>query len=261
MNERQRAMQENVIKRRGPVRKVQVANPLRPLPHTFIEECRATIATGQHFSDWLWAQSALRRHGGWFEVRGVVDSSDPDCVLRRRRCIGGEVLEMWSPVRWVALLTLLTLALRWPEVWYMSCGDIEAWTSGAWGTAQANDEARYWLKKLRAWQEKYNHTDIAVKENRARYKQVMAPPRAYPRATYLFRTPEAGAALSHVPREAGFVAVLRCWHAVLCANEQRLVDCGQIDVNESMTRLLGAGDNFATLNCIRVSLAAELARH
>lgn len=55
----------------------------------------------------------------WFPVTDDdIDRTDPDCVWRVRPKANERqaVLEMWSPVRWVALLTKLILPLRTMQV-------------------------------------------------------------------------------------------------------------------------------------------------
>lgn len=109
-----------------------------PLPYGYIDELRQMLASGPHFRDWIWAQSALgaqigkrgRVAPGWFEVtQDQIDKDDPDCVWRvrpRRRYAGG-VLEMWSPVRWVALLIKLILPLRNLQVRMLDSGEADTW--------------------------------------------------------------------------------------------------------------------------------------
>lgn len=118
-----------------------------PLPYGYIDELRQMLAAGPHFRDWQWAQSALgaeigqRGFGGsdWFEVtEAQIDRHDPDCVWRVRPLSpnyrGGQVLEMWSPVRWVALLVKLILPLRTFQVRILDSGEADTWryADGAW---------------------------------------------------------------------------------------------------------------------------------
>lgn len=133
------------------------------LPYGYIEELRELIAQGPNFCDWKWAQNALgissrktvtndddddddaRVAPVWFEVEpGVIDQTDPDCVWRERtktiacRPNGRKeyktVLEMWSPVRWVALLIKLQLPLRTFQVRMLDSGEADTWrwNSGQW---------------------------------------------------------------------------------------------------------------------------------
>lgn len=118
-----------------------------PLPYGYIDELRLMLAAGPHFSDWQWAQSALGAEIGqrgrgapdWFEVTEArIDRNDPDCVWRVRKVTpnyrGGQVLEMWSPVRWVALLVKLILPLRTFQVRMLDSGDTDTWryAAGNW---------------------------------------------------------------------------------------------------------------------------------
>lgn len=121
----------------------QTAESVRsPLPYGYVDELRQLLAGGPTFADWKWAQSALGGEEGtigsggatdWFEVdESLIDKSDPDCVWRRRhRVQGGPVLEMWSPVRWVALLIKLILPLRAIQVRLLDSGESDTWRYAA----------------------------------------------------------------------------------------------------------------------------------
>lgn len=119
-----------------------------PLPYGYIDELRRMLAAGPHFRDWQWAQSAMGTEIGtrghcapdWFEVmENQIDRNDPDCVWRVRKMTspnyrGGHVLEMWSPVRWLALLVKLILPLRTFQVRILDSGEADTWryAAGAW---------------------------------------------------------------------------------------------------------------------------------
>jgi len=118
-----------------------------PLPYGYIDELRQMLAAGPHFRDWQWAQSALGveigQSGGcgpdWFAVtEDRIDRNDPDCVWRVRKLSrnyrGGQVLEMWSPVRWVALLVKLILPLRTFQMRMLDSGEADTWryAAGHW---------------------------------------------------------------------------------------------------------------------------------
>ncbi len=118
-----------------------------PLPYGYIDELRQILAAGPNFSDWQWAQSAIGAEIGkggriapdWFEVtEEQIDRNDPDCVWRVRTVSpnyrGGQVLEMWSPVRWVALLVKLILPLRTLQVRMLDSGEADTWryAAGNW---------------------------------------------------------------------------------------------------------------------------------
>jgi hypothetical protein len=114
-----------------------------PIPYGYIDELRQMLAAGPHFRDWQWPQSALgvalgqRGRGApdWFEVtEGRIDPSDPDCVWRVRQMSNGTRLEMWSPVRWVALLVKLSLPLRTTQVRLLDSGEADTWryAAGNW---------------------------------------------------------------------------------------------------------------------------------
>lgn len=114
-----------------------------PLPYGYIDELRQMLAAGPHFQNWLWAQSAMGAEIGqrgrgapdWFEVtEEQIDRNDPDCVWRERPIANGTRLEMWSPVRWVALLVKLILPLRTFQVRMLDSGEADTWryADGAW---------------------------------------------------------------------------------------------------------------------------------
>jgi len=139
---------------RNPVpRKTKSGLPIRhesvysPLPYGYIDDLRQMLAAGPHFRDWKWTQSALRvefsrakrNAPDWFEVsEEQIDRNDPDCVWRVRKLSGRnrgrEVLEMWSPVRWVALLVKLILPLRTFQVRMLDSGEADTWRyeGGKW---------------------------------------------------------------------------------------------------------------------------------
>ena len=107
-----------------------------PLPYGYIDELRLMLAMGPHFRDWQWAQRALGAGGGgardWFEVtEDRIDRNDPDCVWRVRPMKKGTQLEMWSPVRWVALLVKLILPLRTFQVRMLDSGEADTWRYAA----------------------------------------------------------------------------------------------------------------------------------
>lgn len=114
-----------------------------PLPYGYIDELRQMLAAGPNFRDWVWAQGALGFKSGyrqgeaqdWFEVAADrIDRNDLDCVWRERLIKNGTRLEMWSPVRWVALLVKLILPLRTFQVRMLDSGEADTWryATGAW---------------------------------------------------------------------------------------------------------------------------------
>lgn len=114
-----------------------------PLPYGYIDELRQMLAAGPHFRNWHWAQNALGveigQHGksstDWLEVpEEQIDRSDPDCVWRERQLKSKTRLEMWSPVRWVALLVKLILPLRTLQVRMLDSGEADTWRyeAGNW---------------------------------------------------------------------------------------------------------------------------------
>jgi hypothetical protein len=114
-----------------------------PLPYGYIDELRQILAAGPNFRDWHWAQSALGVETGqrvrsgpdWFEVtEDQIDRNDPDCVWRESPMKNGTRLEMWSPVRWVALIAKLIVPLRTFQVRMLDSGEADTWryAAGNW---------------------------------------------------------------------------------------------------------------------------------
>ncbi|MEL4177968.1 gamma-mobile-trio integrase GmtZ [Roseateles sp. PN1] len=108
------------------------------MPYLWVERLRMILAQGEDFSHWKWAQQAQEHsHGGgadWFEVpESLIDKQDPDCVWRKRTTgKKGDgnyraFFEIWSPVRWVALLAKLTTALRNFQVRVLDSGESDEW--------------------------------------------------------------------------------------------------------------------------------------
>lgn len=137
----------------APIRMSGLHNPLTPvnedrgtrssesvrsaMPYAWVDELRRVICEGPHFSDWKWAQQAqtsdlLGRGADWYEVdESVIDFADPDCVWRKRTTGSGRrnhtFYELWSPVRWVALLTKLNVPLRTMQVRVLDSGESDTW--------------------------------------------------------------------------------------------------------------------------------------
>lgn len=116
-----------------------------PLPFGLIEDMRLMLAQGPNFRDWKWAQNALgtdlgsspgRDGGDWYAVNEKdIDKDDPDCVWRLRTYEAGHSeYQMWSPVRWVALLMKLQIPLRVLQVRLLDSGEADTWryANGKW---------------------------------------------------------------------------------------------------------------------------------
>ncbi len=104
------------------------------MPYRWIRRLRNNLVLGPHFCDWSWAQQAQQSEYGnsadWFEVdKSRIDRTDPDCVWRVRTTGSTNkykertFYEMWSPVRWVALVTKLNTALRTVQVRVLDSGE------------------------------------------------------------------------------------------------------------------------------------------
>lgn len=114
-----------------------------PLPYGYVHELRRILAPGLSFSDWKFAHHAqgavIGELGGpnrsWFTVdRSLIDTNDPDCVWRRRDVKGKVSFQIWSPVRWVAILIKLILPLRTSQVRWLDSGESDTWkyVDGQW---------------------------------------------------------------------------------------------------------------------------------
>lgn len=118
--------------------------PKNPLPYGYIHELRRILAPGPNFRDWTFAHSAQGgdqgEQGGpnkaWFNVdRSLIDTEDPDCVWRKRVTKAGKVsFQIWSPVRWVAVLIKLILPVRTSQVRWLDSGESDTWkyVAGQW---------------------------------------------------------------------------------------------------------------------------------
>ncbi|MFY7865611.1 gamma-mobile-trio integrase GmtZ [Roseateles sp.] len=114
------------------------------LPYGYIHVLRRMLAQGPNFRDWTFAQGAQGAGEGeigrpspdWYEVDlALIDKDDPDCVWRKRQFFGGRVVyQMWSPVRWVALLMKMLLPLRTHQVRLLDSGESDTWKfdAGKW---------------------------------------------------------------------------------------------------------------------------------
>lgn len=108
------------------------------MPYWMIHDLRRRIAQGPHFQDWVWVQnisgkvtySGERESRDWFKVRQEqIDKNDPDCVWRIRERLEKEpVLEMWSPVRWVACLLKLQTTARLGQIRMLDSGEADTFT-------------------------------------------------------------------------------------------------------------------------------------
>ncbi|HWZ94501.1 MAG TPA: VPA1269 family protein [Opitutaceae bacterium] len=132
-----------------------------PMPWKIIVDLKDKLAPGLHFSDWKWAQFPERKHGGtqsgdWFEIKdkkiaAMIDLKpgdegyDPDLVLRRRlvptyskyghqvekwnpklkdsEVVRREIVEAWSPIRPLLILTKLEICARTFQVRVLNSGE------------------------------------------------------------------------------------------------------------------------------------------
>lgn len=105
------------------------------MPYWHIHDLRRRIAAGKNFQDWTWVHLLLGNPGldgtkagpDWFPVdESLIDLSDPDCVWRKRyRVKADPIVEMWSPVRWVALLVKLQITARMGQIRMLDSGEAD----------------------------------------------------------------------------------------------------------------------------------------
>lgn len=108
----------------------------RVMPYFMVHDLRRRIIQGPNFVDWKFAQSLNgketlsgdKESPEWFEVPpDRIDPSDPDCVSRvRTKADGSMVLEMWSPVRIVALTLKLQTTARLGQIRMLDSGEADA---------------------------------------------------------------------------------------------------------------------------------------
>ncbi|REE23156.1 putative integrase [Paraburkholderia sp. BL27I4N3] len=133
-----------------------------PLPYGYVHELRHILAAGPNFRDWRFAQTALGAAPGklgapgrdWFKVSPeVIDQNDPDCVWRLKKYKDGkEAYQMWSPVRWTALLVKLLLPLRTFQVRVLDSGESDSWACRA-GVWNENKHPLAVANRGKAWQQ------------------------------------------------------------------------------------------------------------
>lgn len=108
------------------------------MPYVWIRKLRNILVQGPHFCDWKWAQQAQQSERGnsadWVKVEeSLIDRADPDCVWRKRTLSKKNdngfhtIFEIWSPVRWVSLVTKLNTALRTAQVRLLDSGESDIW--------------------------------------------------------------------------------------------------------------------------------------
>ena len=109
------------------------------LPYSHLDSLRKKLCQGETFRDWVWAQNAMGREGenyapDWFSVsENIIDFDDKNCVFRERKKLGPDgktnitITELWSPVRWVALLIKLILPLRTYQCRVLDSGEGDTW--------------------------------------------------------------------------------------------------------------------------------------
>lgn len=147
-----------------------------PLPYGYIHTLRRMLASGLNFRDWHFAQTAQGADVGglgrpardWYVVdRESIDEDDPDCVWRIRNTgKKGMLVEMWSPVRSVAVLIKLLLPLRTGQVRMLDSGESDTWKykDGKW---ELNDHALAEKNGKAVWQQGIfrRHLDITAQES------------------------------------------------------------------------------------------------
>jgi transposase-like protein len=126
------------INRNGVIQNIRDESVRDVMPYGYILELRERLAEGPTFSDWKLAQSLTgfdtsrgnkNCQTDWFAVtEDRIDKNDPNCVWRlRTRLKKDPILEMWSPVRWVAVLIKLQTVARTGMVRMLDSGESDTW--------------------------------------------------------------------------------------------------------------------------------------
>lgn len=126
------------VNRRGIPQNVRDESVRDVMPYGYIVELREKLAPGATFGDWKLAQKAIgfetlsgstNAQTDWFEVtEDRIDKADPNCVWRvRERISKPPILEMWSPVRWVAVLVKLQTVARTGMIRMLDSGESDTW--------------------------------------------------------------------------------------------------------------------------------------
>ncbi|MEN0037963.1 MAG: VPA1269 family protein [Cellvibrio sp.] len=103
------------------------------LPYSLVVKARDWIVPtdAQNFSNLIQVRGAME--ADWFEVPPyMVDKNDPDCVWRviERFCSSKRkafYYQLWSPVRSIAMYTLLQVPLRGQQVLWLDSGEADEW--------------------------------------------------------------------------------------------------------------------------------------
>lgn len=113
----------------------RVSSDKTVMPYWMIHDLRRRIASGPDFRDFEWVRSLMGRvqvegsnaSPDWFRVEEYqIDKLDPDCVWRlRHRQFNTPVLEMWSPVRCVAILVKLQTTARMGQIRMCDSGEAD----------------------------------------------------------------------------------------------------------------------------------------
>lgn len=106
-----------------------------PLAFSYVCEARQWIIpkAAHDFSDLTHLHTAS--DADWFDVDAtLIDSSDPDCVFRQitrdvkqenGKFKKTEIVQIWSPIRFMALYTLLNVPLRGQQVLWLDSGEAD----------------------------------------------------------------------------------------------------------------------------------------
>lgn len=202
---------------------------------------RKLLMAGRDFASWQLVRGLSEltapNNSDWFTVsESMVDRTDPDCVTRAvaEDMSSGvsEHLQMWSPVRWVALAVSLLIPMRPSEIRLMSYKKTDGSISfGSKMPAQLRDaefpfhldsiQGPQWrlalslLEKLRDWQVRYNPPTWhpSVPDVDCRGKQNILP--LATDEIFLFRTQGSG---RFTPSSAiALGEILRSWRQLLGA--------------------------------------------
>lgn len=86
------------------------------------------LQTRPSFADLPHLQEFFNNRADWLSVnRSLIDNSDPNCIWRKIEKNGQEAAyQIWSPVRFVAIYTLLRFPLRGQQILWLDSGEADS---------------------------------------------------------------------------------------------------------------------------------------
>ncbi|WP_116827485.1 VPA1269 family protein [Pseudomonas syringae] len=101
----------------------------------YLLPCNRTILQDKpSLNDLTNLQNLFDSHSDWYDIDpSLIDSSDPNCITRNilrykkndGKTIRRQVLQIWSPIRFVALYTLIRFPLRGQQIMWLDSGEAD----------------------------------------------------------------------------------------------------------------------------------------